>query len=224
MSTKYFRKRDRILANDSIILFMAKTSVDKYEYHRQKSIDKAEQILRGALIEFLKQGYARTSMDRVALTAGVSKQTLYSHFGDKDGLFTALVKYIACEEFRVIWSKPLQGEPKQVLRDLANRLLEEVNNSDHLAFSRMIVAESEKRPDLCQIFLSNLVQPAIEVLTGYLKQRSELNLSDPEAAARIFVGSLIHLIFIQEMLHGKDIIPIEEERMIDSLVELIVRN
>jgi AcrR family transcriptional regulator len=203
---------------------MAKASVDKYESHRQKSIDKAEQILRGALTEFLQQGYARTSMDRVALTAGVSKQTLYSHFGDKNGLFTALVKYIACEEFRVVWSKPLQGEPKQVLRELAHRLLEEVNNSDRLAFARTIVTESATRPDLCQIFLSNLVQPAIEILTGYLKQRSELNLSDPEAAARIFVGSLIHLIFIQEMLHGKEIIPIEEKRMIDSLIELLMAN
>jgi AcrR family transcriptional regulator len=202
---------------------MPKTSVDKYEKSRHKSVDKAEQILRGALPEFLKHGYARTSMDRVALAAGVSKQTLYSHFGDKDGLFTALVKHIACEEFRVVWSKPLQGEPETVLRDLAYRLLKEVNNCDHLAFCRTIVAESKKRPDLCQIFLANLAQPAIEVLAKYFQQHPELKAIDPEAIARIFVGSLIHLIFMQEMLHGKEVIPIEEERIVNSLIDLIVR-
>jgi AcrR family transcriptional regulator len=33
--------------------------------------------------EFLANGYARTSMERVAKVAGVSKQTLYSHFSDE---------------------------------------------------------------------------------------------------------------------------------------------
>jgi AcrR family transcriptional regulator len=203
---------------------MSKTSIDKYEYHRQKSPDKAEQILRGALPEFLKHGYARTSMARVALAAGVSKQTLYSHFHDKDGLFTALVKYIACQEFRLVWSQPLEGEPKQVLRELAYRILAEVSDSDYLDFIRTIVAESRKRPDLCQIFMANLAQPAMKVLTGYLTKHPELNITDPEAIARIFVGALIHLILTQELFHGKEFMPIQEERIVSNLIDLIVKN
>ncbi len=82
--------------------------------------EKAEQILNGAMPEFLKHGYACTSMDKVAKSAGVSKQTLYSHFSDKDGLFTALVERIATEKFHLVWSQPLQGQPEQVLEDLAS--------------------------------------------------------------------------------------------------------
>lgn len=185
--------------------------------------EKAEQILRGALPEFLKYGYARTSMDRVAQAAGVSKQTLYSHFSDKDGLFTALVKRMAAEKFRLVWLHPLEGKPEEVLRDLAYRLLKEGEDEDYLCFMRLIVAESAQRPDLSQIFLSNIAQPAIKIFVQYLNSHPELKVKDPEATARIFVGSLIHFILTQEMLYGKEIMPMEEKRLVDSLIELIVK-
>lgn len=192
------------------------------EYFLTRSMDKAEQILRGALPEFLKHGYAGTSMDKVAKTAGVSKQTLYSHFSDKDGLFTALVKYMACEKFNLVWSKALEGEPEQVLRGLARRLLKEINDREYLCFLRLIVAESENRPDLAQLFLKNVSQPALSALIQYFEEHPELEITDPEATARIFVGSLLQFILSQEMLHGRDILPMAEERLIDSLVRLIV--
>ncbi|ACK71531.1 transcriptional regulator, TetR family [Gloeothece citriformis PCC 7424] len=184
---------------------------------------KAEQILQGALPEFLKNGYADTSMDRVAQAAGVSKQTLYSHFYDKDGLFTALVKRMAAEKFRLVWSKPLTGKPEEVLRELAYRLLKEAGDPEHLRFMRLVIAQSEKRPDLAQIFLKNVAQPSIKILTQYLQQQSELNIVDAEATARIFVGSVIHFILTQEMFYGQEIMPMSEERLVENLVQLIVK-
>lgn len=188
-----------------------------------RSTEKAEQILQGALPEFLKSGYACTSMDKVAQSAGVSKQTLYSHFSDKEGLFTALVEHMACEKFKRVWSQPLKGKPEIVLRELAYRLLEEVNERDYLCFMRLIVAESAARPDLSQLFLKNVAQPALKILMRYFQEHPELNFRDPEATARVFVGAIVHFILTQEMLHGKEIIPMEKERLVDSLIELIVR-
>ncbi|MGF1481983.1 MAG: TetR/AcrR family transcriptional regulator [Cyanophyceae cyanobacterium] len=195
-----------------------------------RSVDKAAQILHGALPEFLHHGYARTSMDRIASAAGVSKQTLYSYFSDKNGLFTALVEQMAAQKFRLVWSQPLQGEPEVALRTLAQRLLQEVNDEEYLCFVRLIVAESKTRPDLAQLFLSNVAQPAIAALTRYLEQRREQSTvadcrpgsADTEATARIFVGSLIHFLFTQEILSGKAIMPFSQERLIDTLIELVV--
>ena len=185
--------------------------------------EKAEQILKGAMPEFLQHGYACTSMDKVAKVAGVSKQTLYSHFSDKDGLFTALVERIATEKFNLVWSQPLQGQPEQVLRDLAKRILKEnINDNEYLCFVRLIVAESGKRPDLAQLFLKTVCQPSVIILTQYLQAHPQLNIVDPEATARIFVGSLIHFIMVQEVLSGQEVMPMDEDRMIDSLVRLIV--
>ncbi len=187
-----------------------------------RSLEKAEQILRGALPEFLKYGYERTSMDKVAQAAGVSKQTLYSHFCDKDGLFTALVKRMACEKFRLVWSQPLFGEPHRVLRELAHRLLKEINDPEYLGFVRLIIAESAKRQDLSQIFLKNVAIPAIGILKKYFQDHPELKIADAEVTARIFVGTLIHHLLTQEMLHGHEIMPLSEERLVNNLVNLVV--
>ena len=42
--------------------------------------------------EFGRQGFQATSMDRIAEEAGVSKPMLYSYFGSKEGLFTAVAE------------------------------------------------------------------------------------------------------------------------------------
>jgi AcrR family transcriptional regulator len=185
--------------------------------------EKAKQILRGALPEFLKNGYAATTMDKIAKAAKVSKQTLYSHFSDKEQLFTTLLQQMACEKFRLVWSQPLAGEPQTVLTELAERILKQVNDTEHLCFVRLIIAESDNHPELSQLFLRNFAQPANNILTNYLEEHPELKISDPEVIARIFVGTLIHHLLTQEMLHGKEIMPMSAERLISNLVSLIVR-
>ena len=40
---------------------------------------------------FLRDGYARTSVDAIAAEAGVSKRTIYNHYGDKESLFLSVV-------------------------------------------------------------------------------------------------------------------------------------
>lgn len=52
---------------------------------------KALQILDAATELFLDDGFDGVSMDRVAKVAGVSKATLYVHFGSKQDLFTGVM-------------------------------------------------------------------------------------------------------------------------------------
>jgi TetR/AcrR family transcriptional repressor of mexJK operon len=46
---------------------------------------------------FTAHGFERVSMDQIAAEAGVSKLTVYSHFGDKETLFSAAIT-AKCEE------------------------------------------------------------------------------------------------------------------------------
>lgn len=46
-------------------------------------------ILKAAAKLFSRNGYAATGVALLAETAGVTKRTLYKHFGSKDGLFLA---------------------------------------------------------------------------------------------------------------------------------------
>ena len=193
---------------------------------RQLSPDKAAAILAGGMQEFLAHGFAGTSMDRVAAAAGVSKATVYSHFRDKEGLFTALIEQLVQGEFRSIYdtnASDLPAEPKIFLRELAHRVLDlGANKPQFLNFMRVIIGESGRFPQLARAFVRNIEQASFRLLHQYFETCPQLNLADPEATARIFIGSIIHFLIVQEMLHGKDIVPMERDRLIDTLVNSII--
>ncbi len=194
------------------------------ETHTENSKDKVEQILQGAMQEFLVHGYAGTSMDKVAASGGVSKATVYSYFQDKQGLFKALVERLAKERFQSVFgTEDLVGEPKVVLHELVVKALNEMLLDDeYMAFMRVLIGESGRFPEMAQFCVASLVKPAIDTLHHYLSSHPELNISDPEATARIIIGSLVHFVMTQKMMHGADILPMESHRLTDSLTDLLL--
>lgn len=206
---------------------MNKTKINSSE--RSKSEVKTEAILKGAMAEFLAHGYAATSMDKVAKTAGVSKATVYSHFGDKEGLFSAVIQNLAEDKFQTVMGleKPqsLKDDPQEILSAMATRMLENAKGDRAFQdFIRIIIGESGRFPELAQVYVNNLAKPAIETLTKYFKSHPELKLADPEATVRVMMGSLIYFVMLQEMLHGSEILPLESDRLVNTLTEMITRN
>ncbi len=59
---------------------------------RPKDMGKRAAILEAAKGLFIRNAFGGTSMDAVAAEAGVSKLTVYSHFGDKDNLFREVIR------------------------------------------------------------------------------------------------------------------------------------
>lgn len=184
---------------------------------------KREQILQGAMQVFLEQGYAATSMDRVAEVAKVSKNTIYNHFQDKEGLFTALIEQITTNRFQIVFgSVPIQGEPAVVLRQIAEKLLTTIlPDREYISFLRLVIGESERFPQLARLFVSNLPKKVLSILSEYFRSHPELNLPNPEATARIFMGSLMGYVVTQEILQGKEIFSITQEDLIENLIILI---
>ncbi|HLO87385.1 MAG TPA: TetR/AcrR family transcriptional regulator [Nostocaceae cyanobacterium] len=194
------------------------------ETERSNSADKVEKILQGAMQEFLTHGYAATSMDRIAEAAGVSKATVYNHFQDKVGLFSALIEELAKKRFQSIFGQlSLEGEPYVVLRGLAKTALEQMTTDpEYLAFERVLIGESVRFPELAKVFVRCIGKPAIATIGKYLASHPELNIPDPEATARILIGSLVHFAITQHILYGQEIMPMESDRLIDALTHLIV--
>jgi AcrR family transcriptional regulator len=61
-----------------------------------------QHLLRAALKSFADRGYAATSVREIVAAARVSKPALYYHFGDKAGLFQALVDQAHDERYRLM--------------------------------------------------------------------------------------------------------------------------
>ena len=194
-----------------------------------KSEAKTEAILKGAIQEFLAHGYAGSSMDKIAKAAKVSKATVYSHFGDKENLFNAVMQDLVKDKFQTIMGldKPqsLEKNPKLVLSEMATRMLENSKRDRTFQdFIRIIIGESGRFPELAQAYVRNLAKPAIETLTQYFTSHPELKLDDPEATVRVMIGTLVYFVMLQEMLHGKEILPLENERLVNTLTDLIINS
>lgn len=203
---------------------MTKASYENSE--RTKSAAKSAAIIEGAMKEFLRHGYAATSMDKVAKSAKVSKATVYSHFGDKESLFNAVIQDLVKDEFQQVMEleapDSLEQDPQIVLSAIANRMLNKARSDRSFQdFMRITIGESGRFPEIAQAYVNNVAKPAIDLLTKYLQSHPKLKLEDPEATVRVMLGTMVYFVMLQEMMHGKDIVPLESDRVIQTLTNMI---
>lgn len=59
---------------------------------RQETAGVTEALLESAKKEFLKYGFHNANLRRISADSGVSTNSIYTRFGDKAGLFSAVVK------------------------------------------------------------------------------------------------------------------------------------
>jgi AcrR family transcriptional regulator len=193
---------------------------------KPKAGDKAGVILAGAMQEFETTGYAAASMDRIATAAGVSKPTLYSYFQDKAGLFAALVLQMIQrgQKHRLLETEQLLQLPlRDCLRQIATSSLNTISGKQPLfTLIRLIIGESGRFPLLAQTFIQQGEKPMLEELSYIFANHPELKATDPDVLARCFHGSIVHYIILQEILHGREILPMDRDRFINGLVDLIV--
>src|SRR5579884_822985 len=76
-------------------------------------------LLEAAERLFLRDGYRHATMERVAEEAGVSKQTLYNYFADKEELFTALLERKSETDLADAIARAIEtadGDPQRAMR------------------------------------------------------------------------------------------------------------
>ena len=192
---------------------------------RELSPEKREAILRGAMQEFLEHGYAGARIDKIVVAAGVSKATLYRHFADKKALFTALIQRMATSTclFQRQDFPPLQEEPAIFLRRFATGMLDNIaQDPQGIVFFRIVIAESERFPELGQAFVQMVDKPNLDFLTQYFATHPKLQKANPEVAARMFIGTLLYFVTLQVLLHGGEIMPMESDRLVDGLIDFLI--
>jgi len=150
-------------------------------------------ILDAATELFLAEGYAGTSMDDVVAAARASKQTLYRNFGDKEGLFRAVIEaHIADAESgtddvirELADTTDLAGD----LRRFARQHLRDVLQPHLLQIRRLVIAEADRFPALARTWYERGPERAhdtFEALFTHLADRGLLRLEHPRLAAQHF--------------------------------------
>jgi TetR/AcrR family transcriptional regulator, mexJK operon transcriptional repressor len=154
---------------------------------------KRAAIVRAALELFLRDGFARTSVDAIAEEAGVSKRTIYNHYGDKESLFLSVVgdTYDAMIGAVVgLMQKHLTDVPDgQVEENIiefarAFALFAAARSSERSAIIRLMMTEAPHFPALRAVQMRpRSITGAIAERLIILDARGLLEVPDPEEAA-----------------------------------------
>ena len=192
---------------------------------------KRRAILEAARTEFLRHGFAGTSMDAVAARAEVSKQTIYKQFDDKERLFTAIITMdIEKAERRsqaLVDALSDSEDVEKDLRTLARRHVSDVLQPHLVQLRRLVIAEADRFPDLAQAWYARGPERAATTLAERfttLAERGHLRMEDPLLAAQHFNWLVLSIPLNHAMFHPIDtqLTPRQLRRYADDAVRVFL--
>ena len=159
---------------------------------------KSQQIVETARRLFLERGYNATSVDDIALEAGVSKTTVYNNFDDKETLFAAVVEGVTSGASRILKTLDealaTEADLAQRLERLATALLEGVLQPEVVQLRRLAISEALRFPNVAAQYWTTGPEQGFGQLNNafaLLDRDHELRVEDPHAAASHFAYLVI---------------------------------
>lgn len=167
---------------------------------------KREVILEAARRVFAQQGYGSASMDAITREAGVSKATLYAHFGSKEALFAAIVRR-RCEGGLLGsmegFDPAASPDPKAMLTAFGRRFIALVADAETADFYRMVIADSGRFPELGRAFFeagpSKVLARMTEILVS-IDGTHGLAIPNPRRSAELFLGMIKGELYMRTLL------------------------
>lgn len=159
---------------------------------------KRAAIMETALTVFVRQGYAATSLEDIAVATPVSRQTVYNHFGDKEALFLAVVDQELQATLNGLRAatdasqRDLSGEvnAQEYLTTLARRIVQTFLSPRTAALRLLVQSEAPRHPQLLELWRERAATPVWSALIGHLARLAHagaLRIEDPARAAGQFL-------------------------------------
>jgi TetR/AcrR family transcriptional repressor of mexJK operon len=149
---------------------------------------KRDIIGRAAFTLFVSDGYERTSVDAIAAEAGVSKRTVYSHYGDKENLFMSVV----CDTYdrmlariteivdRTSWDRDVAAALTTCVTEITRSI---VRAPERATLSRLLITEAPHFPALIDLLHTRAVTPIVAAPLARLGRTGRLAVPDAVQAA-----------------------------------------
>lgn len=202
----------------------AKSRAGRPTAARAEAIDN--EILDAARTHFLEGGFESTSMEAIALGAGVSKGTLYARYPNKVSLLRAVYERHAVE-----WlgyeRRPESELPKDFagrLKFTALRIFGSLGAEEVRAFRKLVRPAHAADADMVRVFFDIGYAPTIDDLADELERGAEALGVKPRAPRRVaemFVSSLLGWHDVHEF-RGVEATPAEADAFADHLITVML--
>jgi TetR/AcrR family transcriptional repressor of mexJK operon len=191
-------------------------------------IDRAknEAILDAASAVLFERGLA-APIDEIARRAGVSKQTIYNHYGSKAELVRALIERRSRTISAPLETPLAEAFPQEALFGFARALLETVAMERATALFRLLVQAAPTAPDLARATFDASVRAGRARLADFLAREARagrLAIADPAEAAGFFSGMVVSHHQIQALFGlGSELTPERIDRIAREAARRFVR-
>jgi len=145
--------------------------------HQKKRAEKSRQaILAAAEKCFLEHGFASTSIDMIIEAAGISRATVFTHFGSKENLFKEVCSAVGNRQLPVM---NMTRDFFSGLEDYLERYTSAVLLPSSLAIHRLAIVEGKRYPSLAGEHYKLGMAKIIPEIEKYIQQGMDQQLVRP---------------------------------------------
>jgi TetR/AcrR family transcriptional repressor of mexJK operon len=174
-----------------------------------RSARKRLTILSAGRDLFLSNGYQGTSVDQIAASAEVSKQTVYKHFGDKHELLLSIVNEALDATVMPFLdrittladTRDLEAELTALAADYLRAVLQE----PVVQLRRLVVGEANRVPELAELYYTHAPARTLAAFAdcfATLHRRGLLRAPEPALAAEHFAFLIVGRSIDQALFYG----------------------
>lgn len=196
------------------------------ETRRRRKAERPQEILEAAFAEFSRNGYATTTLDRIAERAGVTKGTIYVYFENKEHLFISMVREITKAATETVQGmfETHEGSTADLLRAQFNFIYQHiVEDRRRREVVRMLIAEAPRFPELTDRYHDEILRPCLEMLRQAIKRgidRGEIRNSSIVNAPQVVIAP-IALVDLWLMMFD-DRQPLDLKAYFDAHLDLVL--
>lgn len=157
----------------------------------QKMAETRKKLIEVARRAFAEYGYADTSMDKLTAEAGLTRGALYHHFGDKRGLFAAVVDQIDSQMAE--YAQQHREQPDDLWGGLLLEGQTYIQNALNPEFQRIVLRDGPAvLGDPAHWPSQNRCLQSTRECVEQLLAAERIKIVDPEAAAVLLNGAAMN--------------------------------
>jgi AcrR family transcriptional regulator len=196
------------------------------ETRRRRKAERPQEILEAAFTEFSRNGYATTTLERIAERAGVTKGTIYVYFENKEHLFISMVRESTRAKHEAIQEifETHEGSTADLLRAQFSFMYQHVVEDERRReVVRMLIAEASRFPELADRYHEEFVRPCLDMLRKAIQrgvERGELRDSAILNSPQVVIAPMA-LVDLWLMMFG-DRQPLDLKAYFDAHLDLVL--
>lgn len=193
---------------------------------RMTGDERRRKIIKAAMYVFSRSGFSGATTRKIAKKAGISEAMIYSHFKDKEDLYSAIIDQKMQESEPLYY--PLDAmrkkDDERVFETIVSNFMQRY--SEDTTFLRLLLFSALEGHELAGMFVAGPVRRFFEFLAEYMRERIDeeaFKPINPEIASRCLVGMVHYFVLLKKIYGDETLQSIELDETIETMINIFCR-